>query len=337
MRILGRSEGATEDRRLWRADEATSVVENGGSPLLVTLENELTKLPDESDNACRANVVPEEDEMIKLDLSKVFSPRLVIYLVSVIPGLFFEAAVTIGAPETAQGILENVGKAFPFPPYALFFYFVALAFVIGHVFMLLAWFAELFLSAAYRIWRAVIRITFGSRTFYKWLAKIPRPPDKRGIFVRLYSRAVFAARMPRRYEQAQPAVKCLSLASKHLLKRRYGIDVIDSLSPMREEWYVWFSVLGKPPNNIREEVTMMRTTLGCGLAGYLALPFAPSLHTWYFLGACTVFAVTGLYMTWSHLLWRTDPVRLNLLRLQSVLLDLAEVGSAIPTKVEDDE
>jgi hypothetical protein len=281
--------------------------------------------------------VPEEDKMIKVDLSKAFSPRLVIYLVSVIPGLFFEATVAIGAPETARNIISDVGKVFPFPPYALLICFVASAFVFGHVFMLLAWFAELLLSAAYWAWRTGIRITFGSHTFYKWLAKVQHPPTKRGFFVRLYSRAVFAARMPRQYERAQPVMKCLSVASKQLLKKRYGIDVMDSLSPMGEEWHVWYSVLGKPLNDIREGITMMRTALGCGLAGYLALPFAPSLHTWYFLGACSVFAATGLYMTWSQLRWRTDPVKLNFLRLQSVLLDLAEVGSATPTKADKEE
>jgi len=275
--------------------------------------------------------------MIKVDLSKAFSPRLVIYLVSVIPGLFFEASVAIGSPETARSIISDVGKVFLFPPYALLICFIASAFVIGHVFLLLAWFTELLLSAAYWAWRTAIRITFGSNTFYKWLAKIRQPPAKRGFFVRLYSRAVFAARMPRRFERAQPVIKCLCLASEELLKRRYGIDVMDSLSHNREEWYVWFSVLGKPLKSVTEGMTMMRTSLGCGLAGYLALPFAPNLRTWYFLGACSVFAAAGLYMTWNQLRWKTDPVNLNFLRLQSVLLDLAEVGNTPAVKVEQEE
>jgi len=132
-------------------------------------------------------------------------------------------------------------------------------------------------------------------------------------------------------------MKCLSLASKELLKKRYGIDVMDSLSHEGEEWHVWFSVLGKPLKSIAEGMTMMRTSLGCGLAGYLALPFAHSLCTWYFLGASSVFAATGLYMTWSQLRWRTDPVRLNQMRLASVLLDLAEVGEDSAVKAEEKE
>ena len=285
----------------------------------------------------RARSMPEEEAMIKVDLLKAFSPRLIAYLVGVIPGLFFEASVAIGSPETARRIISNADKVFPFPPYALLICFIVSAFVIGHVFLQLAWLAELLLNAAYWVWRTAIRRTFGSHTFYKWLAKIQQPPAQRGFFVRLYSRAVFAARTSRRFENAQPVMRCLSLASQVLLKRRYGIDVADSLSNDREEWHVWFSVLGKPLNSIREGIMMMRTTLACGLAGYLALPIAPSLYTRYFLGACSVFTATGLYMTWNQFRWKNDPVRWNVLRLQSVLLDLADVGNTPPAKPEQVE
>ncbi|MGA2886796.1 MAG: hypothetical protein ABSE51_02015 [Terracidiphilus sp.] len=272
--------------------------------------------------------------MIKVDFSKAFSPRLVPYLVGVIPGLFFEASVAFGAPEIARSIISDIRQVFPFPPYAILICFIVSGFVLGHIFIQLAWFAELLLGAAYWAWRFGIRITFGSHTFYKWLAKISTPPNKRGYFVRLFSWTVFAARVPKRYESARPVMKCLGLASKELLKKRYGIDVMDSLSPDGEEWHVWYSVLGKPLPRVAEGITTMRTSLGCGLAGFLALPFAPSLWTRYFLGACGVFTATGLYMTWSRFRWRTDPVMLNHLRLQSVLLDLAEVGETIPAKTE---
>jgi hypothetical protein len=270
--------------------------------------------------------------MIKVDFSKAFSPRLVAYLASLIPGLFFEASVALGAPEIAKSIISDIKQVFPFPPYAILICFIASGFVLGNVFIQLAWFAELFMSAVYWAWQFGIRITFGSHTFYRWLAKIHPPPNKRGFFVRLFSWAIFAARMPKRYERARPVMTCLGLASKELLKKRYGIDVMDSLSHNGEEWHVWYSVLGKPLKRVAEGITLMRTSLGCGLAGFLTLPFAPSLWTWYFLGACGVFTATGLYLTWSQFRWRTDPVRLNHLRLQSVLLELAEVGNAAPVK-----
>jgi hypothetical protein len=279
----------------------------------------------------------DNEQMIKVDLSKAFSPRLVAYLVSLIPGLFFEASVALGAPEIAKSIISGIRQVFPFPPYAILICFIVSAFVIGHVFMQLAWLVELLMSAAYWVWQFGIRITFGSHTFYKWLVKIQQPPNKRGFFVRLFSWAIFAARMPKRYVRARPVMTCLGLASKELLKKRYGIDVIESLSPNGEEWHVWYSVLGKPLKRVAEGITIMRTSLGCGLAGFLTLPFAPSLWTWYFLGACGVFTATGLYMTWSQIRWRTDPVKLNLLRLQSVLLDLAEVGEAKLVKADGQE
>ena len=262
---------------------------------------------------------------------------MVPYLFSVIPGLFFEASVAIGAPEIAHSIISDMRQVFPFPPYAILICFIASGFVLGHVFVQLAWFAELLLGAALWVWQFGIRITFGSHTFYKWLAKIQQPPNKRGFLVRFFSWAVFAARIPKQYESARPVMKCLGLASKELLKKRYGIDVKDSISPNGEEWHVWYSVLGKPLKRVSDGIILMRTSLGCGLAGFLALPFAPILWTWYFLGICGVFTATGLYMTWSQFRWRTDPVRLNHLRLQSVLLDLAEVGELTAVKADGQE
>ncbi|MGA2351988.1 MAG: hypothetical protein ABSF70_16245 [Terracidiphilus sp.] len=279
----------------------------------------------------------EEEQMIKVDFSSAFSPRLIPYLAGVIPGLFFESSVAFGAPEIARSIISHIEQVFPFPPYTLVICFIASGFVLGQVFMQLAWFAELVMRAAYWAWRFGIRITFGSHMFYRWLAKIQQPPNKRGFFVRLFSWAIFAARMPKRYESARPVMTCLSLASKELLKKRYGIDVIDSLSPNGEEWHVWYSVLGKPLKRVTEGIIMMRSSLGCGLAGFLALPFAPSLWTRFFLGVCGVFTATGLYMTWSLFRWGTDPARLNQLRLKSVLLELADVGEAKPVKADGEE
>jgi hypothetical protein len=279
----------------------------------------------------------EEEQMIKFDFSRAFSARMVAYLAGLIPGLLFEVSVAISEPETARSIITGIGKVFPFPPYAVLVLFIASGFVIGHVFMQLAWFAELLLGAGYWAWQFGIRITFGSHAFYKWLAKIQQPPNKRGVLVRLFSWAIFAARTPKRFETARPVMKCLGLASRELLKKRYGIDVKDSLSPDGEEWHVWYSVLGKPLKSVSEGITLMRTSLGCGFAGFLTLPFAPSLWTWYFLGACGVFTATGLYMTWNQFRWRTDPVRLNYLRLRSVLLDLAEAGQATPARADGQE
>lgn len=286
----------------------------------------------------------EEEQMtVKVDLSKVLSPRLAVYLLGTIPGMFFEASVVIGAPETAGSILTKIEHIFssqpyaPLPPYIILICFIASGFVLGNVFVQLAWLVELLLSSAYWAWQSGIRITFGSYTFYKWLAKIQQPPAKRGLLVSLYSRAVFAARAPKRYGKAQPVMRCLDVATKQLLKRRYSIDVLDSLPPTGEELHVWYSVIGKPPRRITEGIPTARTSLGFGLAGFLALLFVPNLCRWYFWGVCSVPALSGLYLTWNLVRWRTDPVLLNFLRLQSVLLDLAEIGEPTPARADGEE
>ena len=133
-------------------------------------KNKVAEVLLKRDNGCGA--MAEEEQMIKVDFSKAFSPRLVSYLVCVIPGLFFEASVALGAPAITRSIIADIRQLFPFPPYAFLIFFIASGFVLGHVFVQLAWFAELLLSAVYWVWRFGIRITFGSNTFYKLLAKI---------------------------------------------------------------------------------------------------------------------------------------------------------------------
>jgi hypothetical protein len=119
---------------------------------------------------------------------------------------------------------------------------------------------------------------------------------------------------------------CLGTASQQLLKTRYGIDALVEM-PSSEEWHVWYSVLGKPIAGYIEGVTVMRTALACGIAGFVAMALEPSLRTRAFRGFCLVPLAYGLYRTWVVFRWRTDPARLNLIRLQSVLLDLADARS----------
>lgn len=263
--------------------------------------------------------------MIKIDLSKAFSLRIFVYLLGLIPGAFFAVSVALGDPETTRNVIGTASQIYPFPPYALLIIFLACSLFVGHVFILMAWFVEVLLNWAYRTWQFVIRKTFGSYRFYRWLGIIQQKWPKRGIVVQLFSMAVMAARIQRRYSDARPVMRCVAIVAEKLLKKRYGIDVIDAVSQFGEEWQVWYSVLGKPPKSIQETVMAMRTMLGCGLAGFSALLFAPCLVVWYFLAICGVFTITGLGMTWSVFRWKTDPVRLNYLRLQSMLLDLFEV------------
>lgn len=261
--------------------------------------------------------------MIKLDLSKAFPPRVLVYFIAVIPGLLFESTLIVANPERVHSLLANVERAVAIPPYAVLISLLASALVIGHVFTLLAWFGDLLLEIIYRTWLRFIRITFGSRTFYQLLGRLQGTPPKRNILVRLFSWAVFKARMPTEHQNLRAILKCLGTASQQLLKKRYGIDAIAEM-PSSEEWHVWYSVLGKPIPGFIESVTVMRASLACGIAGFVAMAIEPSLRTRSFRGFCVVLAAYGLYRTWTVFRWRTDPARLNIMRLQCVLLDLAD-------------
>ena len=90
--------------------------------------------------------------MVNVDLSKVRLPDWAPYFLGVVPGLIFEAAVLIHAPETAQKVVGDIDRVFRLPPYALLLGFVASAFVIGQIFLQLAWFADWLLGEIYGVW-----------------------------------------------------------------------------------------------------------------------------------------------------------------------------------------
>ncbi len=279
----------------------------------------------------------EEPHVIKIDVSKAVPPRLFTYLLGLFPGLLFEISIALANPALAQHSIDRLKQIYPAQAYLLVILFVVSGFVFGQAFVQLAWIVNLIVGGAYRFFRVAVRSTFGSIKAYQWLGELQQKFPKRPFPVRLYSRLVLAARMPERWQQAQPVLRCLHAASERLLKARYGIECDDTLSHSREELHVWFSVLGKPLTQYKEGLILGRTSLACGLAGFTALWWTPILRERFFLALCGVFAFTGCWIAVNQLRWTIDPVKLNTLRLQSVLLDLADVQSTEETEGNDAE
>ncbi len=190
------------------------------------------------------------------------------------------------------------------------------------------------------------------------LSKV-RLPDWATYFLGVVPGLIFEAAVLIR---AQFVRECLRIATRQLLRTRYGINVADS--PLREAavppsaenvcdmlgetrgaagiepqppgvyWDAWFRALDKPPRYFLQGQRLMRISLASGLAGFLALLFRPSLSKWYFRAACTVFSFTGLLIMWRQAEWKADPDKQNFLMLQSALSDLAEARGAIPAEAD---
>jgi hypothetical protein len=268
--------------------------------------------------------------MIKIDISKAIPTRMGRYLLGIIPGVLFELSIAIGDPSLANLMLDRVKRIYPFQPYALLVLFLISCLVIGQVFFLMSWFADMLIGFGYVLARYFIRITLGSQWLYRLFAKLQGIPPRRNIFIRLLSWMIFRTRNRMYSIEPRPVIKCLHLVVTELLKRRYGIDRNwERWSSDGSEWGVWYSVLGKPPTTAQEALMTMRTILGCGLAGFSALYVSPTLRGLYFIILCVVFTLSGCYLSFDLVKWRMDPLRSSFARLRSVLLELSETQIAI--------
>jgi hypothetical protein len=265
--------------------------------------------------------------MIKVDISRMIPPRLGIYLLGIIPGVFFEASLAIGNPRFAVSVLCRVREIYPFGPYALLALFLTSGLFLGQGFFLGAWIADLIIASAVALWRFAVRNTLGSRWLYRWFGKIQGVPPNRNTFIRSLSRAIFWARGREYSTESRRVLKCLYVAVQRLLKVRYGID--RKLGQWDDgEWGVWYSALGKPLKEFQEASMSSRTYLGCGLAGLAAIYASPMLRGRYFVALCLILTFAGCFASIDLARWKFDPVRRSMARLRSVLLELSEASLA---------
>lgn len=244
--------------------------------------------------------------MIKIDLSKAVHPRFALYLLGLIPGLFFQLSISVGNPHFVVSVMDRLREIYPFGPYALLTLFIASSLFVGSGFFLAAWIVQRLVFLGVGLWRFVIRATFGSQWLYRRFSKLQGNPPKQTVFIRLLSKLIFWARLREFPASARPVLECLHIATKQLLNKGYGIELTGH-TQNGDNWSVWYSVLGYPVKWVQEGILTSRTCLGCGLAGFTALYASPALRERYFIALCSAFALPSLLVSFDLAFWNFDP------------------------------
>jgi hypothetical protein len=184
----------------------------------------------------------------------------------------------------------------------------------------------------------VIKNTVGSDWFYKALGKLQGVPLKPTAFTRLLWKIHHWGKEKRYYFSIRPVLNCQVLAAEQILKRRYGITPREGDSHLvTQEWEVWVAVLGKPIPGFRESYLTMRTLLGCGIAGLLAMRIESVLQNRYFGFMSALFVFAGGLAAWDFAKKRYQPKRSSIVRLIALLRELAGTQPVTINKKEADE
>jgi len=263
--------------------------------------------------------------MINVDLSKVPSLKITVYLLALFPGLFLLVSIALGNPKAAESMVSGLENNFSLKQRDLLPLLLGAGFAFGHALILLSWWVESIVILGYRCLWKIYRKIVGSQRVYVWFSKFQGVPPRRNLLTRLLGKFIFTARIGDHYLADSRAVRaCLGVATETLLKRRYGIGSTQANGP-NGEWQVWYSVVGKPLKHLVAGMNAGRTTLACGLAGFVAVAFAPRLNNRYFLTMSFVFTLGGLWTPLWYFIRTKSPGGLDWFRLRSVIEELREL------------
>jgi hypothetical protein len=207
--------------------------------------------------------------------------------------------------------------------------------IVGQTFFLLAWFIDWSIEFLYRAQRfLILHVTLGSDWLYKAVGRFQGMPPKRNV--RLLWRPIMWARGRKVPFEIRPLLKCQRMAATQILKSKYGVTPSKGQwEGVDQEWQAWLAVLGKTPTGVREAFLTMRTFLACGLAELAALCIVSALQNRYFATMTGVLLAAGCFQSISFARRRGEPVRANLIRLLTLMEELAVARRETPKERTD--
>jgi hypothetical protein len=269
---------------------------------------------------------------ISLDLSKVLSSTVLVYVSAFVPGFFFLASVLLGDPDLS---LKLAGRLAPtqqaFESLALGHYLktlvlLTITFAVGYAFLLVDTLISWVLVYVYRssasAWSLFCLWPLRPSTEWllmrkmpAWLAPWLKPRIAR--FSKVITAKAFS--MPR--EETRLLGRCWQIFAERLVVARYGVEP-DHLD--RGSWEVLYWVLGNPVWKETRGLPMMIAIHATGWAGIYAARIAPSLRNRYYLPFCTFLVLNGLIHDYYVVKARVEPEVSGYANLRAVLKALGE-------------
>lgn len=269
-------------------------------------------------------------EIPRLDLSRLLLSNALIYVLTLLPGLFFLTAIAIGNPALASSLTTRLQTALPFGHYPTLFVVLFLAFLIGATFItFVGAILDLPLTYACRIWFH-LKPALCKHVLVPRLQRLPGVPSptpnsppakpKPKWLLDLYRKAVETADPPDPTEE--PAFLWWEAMAKQLLERRSGVpkDKLPaaSLQPLRE-------VLIEPTRQEVHGDSMFVALHATGWSALAASYFAPQLRTTAFYLFAFFLIANGLHHALNIARDLEDPKIGDTLRLRAVLREFPKL------------
>jgi hypothetical protein len=257
---------------------------------------------------------PNVSGVISEVISSVVPPRAYIFMVAVLPGLFFEISILLANPALFCELIARARDGFGLSHYETLGLSLALAFVIGNAFILLVTLIQRLLGYLYRLlaslWQELCAWPLLPLT--DWLQK-KRWWAKRRWLTRLFIH-VRSRHLP--FPMDEGARRLWAIVARRLLREKYGIHPKDL---GQEEWNALYAALGTLTiTDIRGSMTMIvsEATGWCGLAATL---FALQLRNRYYVAFSVLLILSGMLHDWHVAGGLNNPQYLAVLKIRSLL------------------
>src|SRR6267154_5072602 len=247
-------------------------------------------------------------------VSGVIPPHLYVFLVALVPGLFFELSILLANPSLFCELFARGQDGSGMGRYAIWGVVLFFAFVIGNAFILLVTLIQRLLGYLYGLWAWVREelCIWPLSPIMAWLGKKPWFFRRRRFREFADHIQLLASGTP----LDVGARKLWSIVARRLLKERYGIGA-DNLG--QEEWNALYQTLGTLRiEDVRGSMTMIvsEATGWCGIA---ATWFAPTLRNRYYVAFCALLIVAGLLHDWYVAAGLNNPLFLGFLKVRALL------------------
>jgi hypothetical protein len=263
---------------------------------------------------------PEVSGVITKIVSSVVPPRAYVFMVALLPGLFFELSILLADPALVCDLVARARDGLGLGHYEILGLSLVIAYVIGNALILLVTLIQRLLAYPYKLraWVWEELCAWPLSPLVVWLGRKQwwgRRQRFRDFSMYVQERA---SGMP----ADEGARKLWAIIGKRLLREKYGVEPKDL---GQEEWNALYWTLGTLTiTDVRGSMTMI-VFEATGWAGLAATLFAHQLWNRYYVGLSALLILAGLLHDW-HVAGNLNNFRfLAYLKIRSLLREFPRV------------